>query len=204
MSPFITNRVAKIETFEKYPFYYKTNKEFSKSVRYFDSRGKDSLTIFKSIDGGIINKFTFEYSDNQIHKIIDSEDIKRPSIYSYSKNVVTYNISGYPTIFYEFDSKNRLVKEYRDSLSDMVYEYKYDDKNKTVELLSESKNENTISYYTLNNNLITHIKTIYLESKKVLSNNSINYNFNEQNLLIEVIIQGINSGKIIRNIITYK
>jgi len=204
MFPFITKQVDKIETFEKYPSYYNTNKEFSKSIRYFDSKGKDSLTVFKLIDQEIVSKFTFEYSNNQIIKITDSKNIENPVFYSYSNNIVTYNISGIPTILYEFDSKNRLVREYHDSINNMIYEYKYDDKNKTVKLLSEWKNENTISYYTFKNQLITHIKTIYIESKKVICNKSISYKLNEQNLITEVKIEDIDSGKIIRNVISYK
>lgn len=95
MSPFITKQVAKIETFEKYPSYYRTNKKFSKLIRYFDSTGKDSLTIFKLIDNSVVSKFRFDYSNNQIIKITDSKEIERPAFFSYSKILLL-------TIFLEY------------------------------------------------------------------------------------------------------
>lgn len=199
VSKLLTMNVYKITTYEQNFEYYNSDVEFVKSIRYFDSNGKDSLTIYKAINGSVLNRFTFNYSDNKISKILinDNED-------SISYKHLSNKIYVDSTLI-EFDSKKRVIRE---TSEEGPTNFVYNDKERTKKTLYSEPSEdygayNEISYFEFDNGLISKIKTVKIKTQRVESEIEIDYKFN-RDLISEIIIHDNISNKTIRNVIKYR
>lgn len=196
VSKLLSEDVKRVVTYEKHEAYYKSDKEFVKSIRYFNSNGQDSLTLFKAINGTVLNKFTFEYAKNKISKIVinDSEDSVS---YRYEDRKILSD-----DIHIVLDAKIRIVKEVSE---DITTNFIYNDVEKTKKTVfpEDYKDYNQISYFSFDKGLITAIKTINVESNKVESDLQITYKFHE-NKIKEMILHDEVSNKKIRNVLDYR
>ena len=201
LSKLLSKEVERVETFEKNYSYYNSDKEFKKSIRYFDSNGRDSLTIFKAIDASILNQLRFKYLKNKILKIIVNDE-EYSIDFEYSNNKISYN-NGRDSNKIELDSQNRIINEISDEI-ETKFIYNEIDKTKKIIFPSEYANFNQICYYTFKNELITNIKTITVENNEVESNITIDYKFDKEGLIKEIISLDSISNKMIRNIVHYR
>jgi hypothetical protein len=201
LSKLLSKEVEKVETFEKNYNYYNSDLEYKKSIRYFDSKGRDSLTIFKAIDGSILNQLRFKHLKNKILEIIVNHE-EYSIDFEYWDNKISYS-NGRDSTKIELDSQNKILNETSNEI-ETKFIYNEIDKTKKSIFPSEYNNFNQICYYTFENELITNIKTITLENNEVESDITIEYKFDKEGLIKEIISLDTISNKSTRNIVHYR